>query len=238
MAHLTWLAPDSYLFPNPANALDEPEGLLAAGGDLTPERILCAYRLGIFPWFNPGDPILWWSPNPRTVIFPAQLHISRSLRKWLRRDIYQVTFDQAFEQVMRACAAPRTYANDTWISEEIVAAYNELHRRGYAHSIEVWRSGVLVGGLYGMAMGKVFFGESMFSCADNASKIGLAHLVQLLRAWHFELIDCQVANEHLFSLGATEIPRSEFQQMLVDFAHSSNLYPTNWSQIAPPPVTW
>jgi leucyl/phenylalanyl-tRNA---protein transferase len=238
MTYLTWLAPDSYSFPNPADALDDPDGLLAAGGDLTPERILCAYRLGIFPWFNPGDPILWWSPNPRTVIFPHQLHISKSLRKSLRQAIYKITFDRAFPQVMRACAAPRSYADGTWINEDIIAGYSELHQRGYAHSVEVWRDDELVGGLYGMALGKVFFGESMFSRADNASKIGFAHLVQLLTSWDFQLIDCQVANDHLFSLGAVEIPRAEFQQLLVNFVHAPNLPPCNWSQLSQQPYKW
>lgn len=238
MAYLTWLAPDSYIFPDPADALDEPDGLLAAGGDLTPERILCAYRLGIFPWFNPGDPILWWSPNPRTVVYPEQLHISKSLQKCLRRGIYKVTFDQAFTQVMRACAAPRDYTDGTWISEEIIAGYTELHHRGYAHSVEVWRANELVGGLYGMALGKVFFGESMFSRADNASKVGFAHLVRQLINWDFQLIDCQVASEHLFSLGAVEIPRSEFQQLLVNFVHTPNLPLCNWSQLSQQPLNW
>ena len=248
MARLTWLAADNHIFPNPANALAEPEGLLAAGGDLSPERILCAYRQGIFPWFNPGEPILWWSPSPRTVIFPTQLHISKSLRKCLRQGIYRVTFDNAFTQVMRACAAPRTYADGTWISEEIIAGYSELHQRGYAHSVEVWRdsdgggdelaSSELVGGLYGIALGKVFFGESMFSRADNASKVGFAHLVRQLNDWDFRLIDCQVANDHLFSLGALEIARSEFQQLLVNFVPAPKQSPSDWTQIDPNLPKW
>jgi len=232
MIHIPWLHPNNTDFPSPTLALDDPNGLLAAGGDLSPQRILAAYQRGIFPWFNPGDPILWWSPNPRTVIFPAQLHISKSLRKTLRQNLYRVTFDDCFSDVMRACAAPRNYAKGTWISNDIIAGYTALHVQGFAHSVEVWREDELVGGLYGMALGRIFFGESMFSRADNASKVGFAHLVRQLVAWNFELIDCQIANDHLFSLGAVEIPREEFQQYLLDFAHETAAYPTLWSSIA------
>lgn len=198
--------------------MDEPNGLLAVGGDLAPARILAAYREGIFPWYNPGDPILWWSPNPRTVLFPAQLHVSRSLKKLLRQGRYQVTLDQAFSAVIRACAK-RTDSSGTWISTEIIEAYSQLHLKGVAHSVEVWRDNELVGGLYGLALGKVFFGESMFSRADNASKVGFVHLVQQLKQWGFQLIDCQVANDHLFTLGATEVSRESFQRMLLDFTY-------------------
>ena len=222
-------------FPAPASALKDPNGLLAFGGDLSPERILAAYRQGIFPWFNPGDPILWWSPSPRTVIFPNQLHISKSLRKILRQGIYRISFDHCFTQVMRACAAPRDYADGTWISEDIIAGYTALHLRGLAHSVEVWRDKELVGGLYGVALGKVFFGESMFSRADNASKVGFAHLVRQLQQWDFQLIDCQVANDHLFSLGAVEIERDAFQQFLLEFAHLPLTYPQQWSNLLPTP---
>lgn len=231
MISIPWLNPYNLQFPAPEYALDDPNGLLAVGGDLSPERILAAYQQGIFPWFNPGDPILWWSPSPRTVIYPEQLHISKSLHKLLRKRIYRVTFDHCFENVMRACAAPRNYADGTWISEEIIAAYTALHRQGIAHSVEVWQENQLVGGLYGMALGRVFFGESMFSCADNASKFGLAHLVRQLRLWDFQLIDCQVANDHLFSLGAIEIPREEFQKILVNFAHEPSVYSQLWSSL-------
>lgn len=231
MAPIPWLSPKHYDFPDPSLALDEPNGLLAVGGDLSPERILAAYYQGIFPWFNPGDPILWWSPNPRTVVFPSQLHISKSLCKTLRKRIYRVTFDRCFRDVMRACAAPRTYADGTWISEEIITGYCALHERGIAHSVEVWLGDKLVGGLYGMAIGKVFFGESMFSRADNASKVGFAHLVRQLVMWDFQLIDCQVANEHLFSLGAVEISREDFQQMLVNFTHLPAPYALPWSSL-------
>ncbi|WP_052417576.1 leucyl/phenylalanyl-tRNA--protein transferase [Cellvibrio mixtus] len=235
MISIPWLDPYDYQFPALECALDEPNGLLAVGGDLSPERILAAYHRGIFPWFNPDDPILWWSPSPRTVIYPHQLHLSRSLRKLLRKEIYRVTFDNCFEDVMRACAQPRSYADGTWISEDIIAGYTELHRRGFAHSVEVWQENQLVGGLYGIALGKVFFGESMFSRADNASKFGFAHLVRQLCEWNFELIDCQVANDHLFSLGAIEIPREEFQKILVNFVREPSVYSQPWSTLIPGP---
>lgn len=234
MSLIPWLNENDYEFPPPHLALDEPNGLLAAGGDLSPKRVLAAYRQGIFPWFNPGEPILWWSPSPRTVIYPTQLHISRSLRKTLRQKLYRVTLDLVFGQVMRACAQPRVGAQGTWISPEIIAAYTELHRQGFAHSVEVWRGEELVGGLYGIALGRMFFGESMFSRADNASKVGFAHLVRQLIDWEFQLIDCQVANDHLFSLGAVEIPRDSFQQMLLDFTQRPAL-PGPWTLA---PVDW
>jgi leucyl/phenylalanyl-tRNA--protein transferase len=217
MCPIPWLDPRNYSFPSPHSALDEPNGLLAAGGDLSPERILNAYYQGIFPWFNPGEPILWWSPSPRTVIYPNQLHLSRSLKKVLRKNVYRVSLDTAFKQVMEACAAPRVNASGTWISKDIITAYSRLHQLGFAHSVEVWSETKLVGGLYGIALGKMFFGESMFSRADNASKVGFAHLARQLSLWDFPLIDCQVANDHLFSLGAVEIPRESFTEMLLDF---------------------
>lgn len=223
---LTRLSPNKLEpFPDPSLALDDPNGLLAIGGDLRPERVLMAYRKGIFPWFNPEDPILWWSPSPRTVFFPDQVHVSRSLNKLLRQGVYHVTFDQDFPAVIKACSEPRTYADGTWISPGIIAAYTELHRQGYAHSVEVWRGNELVGGLYGMALGKVFFGESMFSRADNASKVGFVTLVERLKKNGFVLIDAQVANPHLFSLGAVEISRAKFQSILLDFAQASI---SNW----------
>lgn len=237
MTQIPWLHPANTLFPSPALALNEPNGLLAAGGDLSPERILAAYQHGIFPWFNPGDPILWWSPSPRAVIYPSQLHISKSLRKVIRSETYRVSFDHSFSEVMRACAAPRADADGTWISQDIIAGYSALHERGFAHSVEVWRQNglheELVGGLYGMALGRIFFGESMFSRADNASKVGFAYLVQQLLAWDFQLIDCQVANNHLFSLGAVEISREEFQQLLINFVKVPPNYPSNWSSLLP-----
>jgi leucyl/phenylalanyl-tRNA--protein transferase len=231
MTQIPWLNHADLTFPSPALAMDEPNGLLAVGGDLSPERILAAYYQGIFPWFSPGDPILWWSPSPRTVIYPAQLHVSKSLRKVIRSGTYRVSFDHCFSDVMRACAAPRSDDGGTWINEKIIAGYSALHQRGFAHSVEVWKGDDLVGGLYGMALGRIFFGESMFSRADNASKVGFAHLVEQLMIWDFQLIDCQVANNHLFSLGAVEIQRAEFQQLLLNFVDVPPNYPANWSKL-------
>lgn len=211
---IPWLDPARLVFPPVESALDDPNGLLAAGGDLRPERILAAYRQGIFPWFGPGEPILWWSPAPRCVLYPDQLHISRSLRKTLRRGEYRVSFDTAFERVIKACAAPRPYADDTWISPAIQRAYAELHRLGHGHSVEVWCGDELVGGLYGLALGRIFFGESMFSTRTDASKIGFVHLVEHLKKCGYALIDCQVYNDHLASLGACEIPRPVFVETL------------------------
>ncbi|ROQ20454.1 leucyl/phenylalanyl-tRNA--protein transferase [Marinimicrobium koreense] len=219
MITLPWLEPNTLDFPPTTEALDEPNGLLAGGGDLSPERLMRAYRLGIFPWYEEGQPILWWTPDPRAVLFPDHLHVSRSLRKTLKRGEYRVTCDQAFEAVMRACAAPRDGASGTWITDDMLAAYTRLHRQGVAHSIEVWQEERLVGGLYGLALGRVFFGESMFTRADNASKVGFVHLVAQLKAWHFELIDCQVGSAHLFSLGAEEISREAFEKILLDYAY-------------------
>ncbi len=210
MGTLSWLPPNSLEFPPLERALRDPEGLLAAGGDLSSDRLIAAYRRGIFPWYDAGQPILWWSPDPRCVLFPEQLHVSRSLHKRLRKPDYQVTLDRCFEQVIRACAAPRAQTPDTWISDAMASAYTRLHRRGLAHSVEVWQSGQLVGGLYGVALGQVFFGESMFSRARDASKIALVYLVEQLRNWDYHLIDCQVFSSHLARLGACEIPRSEF----------------------------
>ncbi|MCU1717043.1 leucyl/phenylalanyl-tRNA--protein transferase [Pseudomonas sp. 5P_3.1_Bac2] len=214
---LTWLQRDFHQFPPLTKALREPNGLLAAGGDLSPERLIAAYRHGCFPWFQDGQPILWWSPDPRTVLLPQELHVSRSMAKLLRQQRYRVTFDQAFAQVIAACAAPRSYANETWITEQMQRAYLELHLRGIAHSVEVWRDDELVGGLYGLAMGQLFFGESMFSRADNASKVGFITLVQHLQTWGFVLIDCQMPTEHLYSLGAKSISREQFSRYLSEY---------------------
>jgi leucyl/phenylalanyl-tRNA--protein transferase len=223
---LTWLQRDSLDFPPLERALRDPNGLLAAGGDLTPDRLIQAYRHGCFPWFQDGQPILWWSPDPRTVLLPSELHVSRSLSKVMRQERYRVSFDQCFTQVIRACAAPRSYAAETWITTPMQDAYLELHKRGIAHSVEVWRGQELVGGLYGLAMGQLFFGESMFSRADNASKVGFATLVERLRAWGFVLIDCQMPTEHLISLGARSIPRTEFAQYLKN--HLDQLTSADW----------
>jgi leucyl/phenylalanyl-tRNA--protein transferase len=202
-------------FPPVERALRSPNGLLAAGGDLSAPRLLEAYRHGIFPWFNPGEPALWWSPDPRMVLIPGEFKISRSLAKVLRNAAYEVRCDTAFEQVMRNCAAPRGEQGGTWINEDMIAAYRALHELGYAHSVETWIDGHLAGGLYGVSIGRMFYGESMFSHASNASKIALAHLAGQLERWQADhptkgMIDCQMNTSHLASLGAREIPRSEF----------------------------
>lgn len=202
-------------FPPIEQALTEPNGLLAAGGDLSVKRLLKAYSSGIFPWFDDEQPILWWSPDPRAVLFPRELHISRSLHKTLRTQRFRVTFDQSFETVIRSCALPRSGSSGTWITDSIIRAYVALHHQGHAHSVECWNeSGDLVGGLYGVALGKLFFGESMFSRATDASKVAFVHLVNQLDDWGFPLIDCQVMNPHLASLGARYLPRSEFKHWL------------------------
>ncbi|KTB62807.1 leucyl/phenylalanyl-tRNA--protein transferase [Pseudomonas viridiflava ICMP 13104] len=214
---LTWLQRNSLDFPPLEKALREPDGLLAAGGDLSADRLIQAYRHGCFPWFQDGQPILWWSPDPRTVLFPDELHVSRSLAKLLRQARYTVTFDLDFARVIESCAAPRSYADGTWITDSMQSAYLELHQRGHAHSVEVWDQGELVGGLYGLAMGQLFFGESMFSRADNASKFGFATLVERLTAWGFVLIDCQMPTQHLHSFGARPIPRQTFADYLAQY---------------------
>jgi len=216
------LLQDGSPFPPVERALRQPNGLLAAGGDLSPARLLDAYRHGIFPWFNEDDPVLWWSPDPRMVLFPAAFKVSRSLRRTLARKHYEVRIDSAFEQVMRACAAPRHGQAGSWIHQEMIAAYTALHRMGYAHSVETWMDGELAGGLYGMAIGKMFFGESMFSRRTDASKIALAHLAAQLARWNFGMIDCQMNTAHLASLGAREIPRTEFIGRLQELVNYGN----------------
>ncbi len=201
-------------FPSVALAQTEPNGLLAVGGDLHPERLINAYAHGIFPWFNPGDPILWWSPDPRTLLLPETLRISRSLRKTLRRRRLGVTMDRDFEAVIRACSQTRSDGAGTWLVPEMIAAYGALHRHGLAHSVEVWADGELVGGLYGVGLGRVFYGESMFSRVSDASKVALVHLCQQLRAWGFAVIDCQVISEHLLRMGAQQVPRQTFTALL------------------------
>lgn len=206
-------------FPPVERALAEPNGLLAAGGDLSVERLLAAYRNGIFPWFSEDQPILWWSPDPRMVLFPAELRISRSLRKRLARRDYEVRADTAFEEVIAACAAPRKEDGGTWITDEMKDAYIALHRKGWAHSIETWIDGRLAGGLYGVALGRAFFGESMFTRVPDASKIALVHLVRQLARWSFGLIDCQMATAHLARFGAREIPRAAFMRRLANLVN-------------------
>jgi leucyl/phenylalanyl-tRNA--protein transferase len=206
---ISWLHPFEP-FPPVHTALEEPNGLLAAGGDLSPERLLEAYRHGIFPWFSPGDPILWWSPDPRMVLFPSELKVSRSLAKVLRNRPYEVRFDTAFREVMMACAEPRKDQEGTWITPFMVEAYTRLHELGFAHSVEVWIDDRLAGGLYGVAIGRMFYGESMFSRERDTSKIAFVYLVRQLELWNYGMIDCQMKTSHLASLGAREIPRQDF----------------------------
>jgi len=190
-------------------------GLLAVGGDLSCERLLLAYRSGIFPWYSDGEPILWWSPDPRMILLPDEFHCSRSLKRTIKKGTYRVTLDRAFPEVIRACGkTPRPRQDGTWITDDMEAAYIRLHQNGFAHSIECWREDTLVGGLYGVALGGAFFGESMFSHQDNASKVAMHALVTAARHWGIAVIDCQVANPHLASLGAREVSRNIFVQVL------------------------
>ncbi|MEQ6342163.1 MAG: leucyl/phenylalanyl-tRNA--protein transferase [Gammaproteobacteria bacterium] len=233
MSTLFWINPadGTHSFPPVEYAFREPNGLLAAGGDLAPARLITAYRSGIFPWYNEGQPILWWSPDPRVVLFPSHLKVSRSLRKTLKKREFNVTLDTAFRQVMQACAAPRTHGRKTapafpalppsmavdggtWITDEMLDAYCRLHELGIAHSVEAWRGDELVGGLYGVAIGRVFFGESMFSRVTDASKVAFVHLVRQLERWGYAVIDCQVGSSHLQSLGAEDISRADFNTLL------------------------
>jgi leucyl/phenylalanyl-tRNA--protein transferase len=214
VARIPWLGTDPQLFPPLERALRSPNGLLAAGGDLCVTRLLAAYRRGIFPWYEEPEPILWWSPDPRTVLFPAELHLSASLRKLLARRSFDLSADTAFDRVVAACAEPRSPGGGTWIGPEMQRAYTALWRAGHAHSVEVWRDGQLAGGLYGVACGRVFFGESMFTRVPNASKVALALLVAHLQRWGCALIDCQQDTAHLRSLGARCIARAEFRDIL------------------------
>ncbi len=219
-------------FPPVATSLLEPNGLLAAGADLSPQRLVTAYRLGIFPWYSPGDPILWWSPDPRMVLFPDKLKLSRSLTKTLRHADYTVTLDTAFDQVIAACAlTPRTGQSGTWISMEMQTAYLRMHTLGIAHSVETWRAGKLIGGLYGIAIGRAFFGESMFSHATDASKISLAHLCAHLVRREFGIIDCQMETTHLASLGARPISRDDFRAQVATLVNDGNA-PGRWPEDA------
>ncbi len=207
------LLPDQ-AFPPVENALDDPDGLLAVGGCLSPNRIINAYRHGIFPWFSPDQPILWWSPNPRLILVPGSLKLSRSLKKKIRKGAFSMTFDTAFPEVVEACSGPRQDQTETWITNEMKTAYNRLHQMGYAHSIEAWYDNRMVGGLYGISIGRVFFGESMFHWKTDASKVAFAYLVDVLIKWRYQLIDCQVHTNHLISLGAEEISRKRFTYLL------------------------
>ena len=204
---------DSLIFPPPALARED--GLLAVGGDLSLPRLLLAYEHGIFPWYSPGEPILWWSPNPRLVLIPEEFHLAKRLARTIRQQVFRITFDTAFAQVIRACGQTRRKdGQGTWLDEAMIEAYCELHDQGHAHSVECWQNGALVGGLYGVALGAVFFGESMFSLVPDSSKVALATLVERLKTWNFELIDCQVGTGHLQRLGAREISGEDFSTRL------------------------
>ena len=211
-----WIDPDSpeIDFPDVETAMHEPDGLLAIGGDVSEDRLLNAYRHGIFPWYGPGQPILWWAPDPRLVLPPEKLHVSHSLAKTIRKKKFTVTLDKDFPGTISACAAPRDAQAGTWITPDMTAAYTDLHRAGYAHSVECWHDGELAGGLYGVALGRIFFGESMFARVTDASKIALVTLSRQLQRWDFSMIDCQVHTAHLESLGATTISRMAFSRIL------------------------
>jgi leucyl/phenylalanyl-tRNA--protein transferase len=215
---LLWLSRNERAdaFPPASEALTEPNGLLAAGGDLEPERLLAAYKQGIFPWYQDGQPILWWSPDPRAVLWPGGLKVSRSLRKSLRKRGFEFRIDTEFERVVAACAEPRRYGGGTWITAEMAAAYTRLHRLGWAHSFETWAEGRLVGGLYGVAIGRAFFGESMFTRVTDASKVALVRAVDFLKARGTAIIDCQVASAHTHTLGAVDIPRAQFLEVIAE----------------------
>ena len=220
-----FLLSEALRFPRPE--LADPDGLLAVGGDLAPERLLLAYQMGIFPWYGNDTPILWWSPNPRLVLFPNDLKVSKSLQRVIAKGIFAVTLDRAFRDVIEHCSTVRRGGVEgTWLVPEMIEAYCRLHQLGYAHSVESWHEGVLVGGLYGVALGKVFFGESMFTLKTDASKVALVHLVKLLQAGEFQLIDCQVSTRHLQSLGAREISRREFLTRLAGALDGEDLRPT------------
>lgn len=220
-------------FPDPTEALHEPSGLLAFGGDLSPERLRAAYAQGIFPWFNEGEPILWWSPDPRCVFRTAQLcQPNRSLRRLLARCGWQVTVDRDFVGVMHACAAPRDGQPGTWISPEMIDAYARLHARGHAHSVEVWQGATLVGGIYGVMSGRLFSGESMFSGESGGSKVALLALARLLHDWGCPLLDAQVTNPHLLSLGAEEMPRADYLAALRTLAAQA-FAPASWAGVTP-----
>lgn len=226
MLYLLDDSPPDTPFPDPNQAETEPNGLLAVGGDLSPRRLLNAYQAGVFPWYSDNQPILWWSPDPRMVLAPGQIQVSRSLRKTLRQGHFEVSVDQAFSRVIRACAEPRKGEAGTWLLPEMIDAYESLHRQGLAHSVETWHDGNLVGGLYGLNLGNSFFGESMFSRRSDASKAAFVLLAQLAMAANFAFIDCQVYTEHLERLGAREIPRSQFLTLL------------HQAQAQSPPADW
>ncbi len=224
MTKLKWLSASDgpEALPDPSTALTEPNGLLAAGGSLAPDWLLASYRRGIFPWFESGQPILWWSPDPRTVLYPDALKVSRSLRRRIRRGEFRITADTAFGDVVAACAEPRRYTEATWITGPMRDAYCKLNALGWAHSFEAWLDGALAGGLYGIAIGRVFFGESMFARRSDASKVALWHAVGFLESIGIELIDCQLPSAHLSRLGATTLPRREFLDRLRELTESKD----------------
>ena len=224
---IPWLG-DACTFPDPARALRDPNGLLCAGGDLSAPRLLAAYRRGIFPWYSDETPILWWSPDPRMVLFPREFRITRSLRRTLRSRRFTIRLDTAFAEVIRACAeTPRRGQPGTWITQEIQEAYCRLHELGHAHSVEAWRDGRLVGGLYGIAIGRMYYGESMFALESDASKVAAAHLARFLDEKGFAMIDCQMSTPHLASLGARELARGEFLERLRELT-AADLQPARW----------
>lgn len=227
-----YLLNDDLVFPSPTEANED--GLLAIGGDLSVDRLLLAYEIGLFPWYNPTDPILWWSPDPRCILYIKDLKISKSMRNVLNQKRFNVSYDTAFKDVIAACSkAPRKDAG-TWISEDIMKAYIDLHQLGMAHSVEVWEGEKLVGGLYGVSLGSAFFGESMFSAKSNTSKLGFIYFARALKQWGFEWIDCQIMNPHLRSLGATDVPRAEFLKLLQS-ALEHNTRKGLWTELLPKP---
>lgn len=227
---IPWLREDA-AFPPISRALAEPNGLLAAGAELTPGRLLDAYRHGIFPWYSEGQPVLWWSPDPRTVLFVDEFRLPRSLRKVAAQRRFEIRVDTAFRAVIEACAEPRSRERRTWITPAMIEAYSALHRQGHAHSVEAWHGGELAGGLYGVAVGRIFFGESMFARKADASKVALVHLVGMFRQMRVPLIDCQQETEHLKRFGARPIPRDEFAEHLSRLVHST-LPADAWSAAA------
>lgn len=225
-----FLLNEDLVFPNPEEA--NADGLLAIGGNLRPDRLLLAYEMGIFPWFSPPDPVLWWCPDPRCVLYCNELKVSKSMRNVLNRGTFIVTFDEAFKRVMEGCRdAERAGQSGTWITDEVIASYTYLHRLGVAHSVEVWQAGELVGGLYGISLGRLFFGESMFANVSNASKVGFIYLVHRLKELGFPLIDCQIYNDHLGSLGARMISRATFLDTLASSLEHDTLR-GNWAALA------
>lgn len=227
MSSVQWLDPDRPDFPPLSSALREPNGLLAVGGDLEPQRLLAAYQAGVFPWYEDPQPILWWSPDPRAVLQPTDVHVSRSLRKTLNRNVFRISFDTAFRRVISGCASLNQTRTGTWITREMMNAYIHMHELGWAHSVEVWRDQSLVGGLYGIGIGQMFYGESMFSRESNASKVALVSLCRKLESIGVELIDCQVGNPHLYSMGARDIPRQTFSEQLQRLV-GNEPEPQNW----------